>query len=58
MHKVLTVALASGKLTEVSSEWITCSAETAHLFEQAQSAGMVAGIATLKSTAVPSLDFL
>ncbi|MBC7144743.1 MAG: hypothetical protein H5U24_04980 [Thioclava marina] len=36
MHKVLTVVLASGKLTEVSSEWITCSAETAHLFEQAQ----------------------
>ena len=46
-----TVVLASGALTEVTAERIACSAETAHLFEQAQSVGMVAGNAALKPAA-------
>lgn len=47
-----TVVLASGELTEVTAERIVYSAETAHLFEQAQAVGMVAGNAALKHAAV------
>ena len=43
-----TVVLASGDLAEVTAERITYSAETAHLFEQAQAVGMIAGNAALK----------
>ncbi|WP_284262158.1 hypothetical protein [Roseicyclus amphidinii] len=43
-----TVVLASGELTEVTAERIIYSAETAHLFEQAQAEGVVAGSAALK----------
>lgn len=49
-----TVVLASGELTEVTAELIVYSAETAHLFEQAQSVGMVAGSAALKPAAIDS----
>ncbi len=37
-----TVVLASGELTEVTAERITYSAQTPHLFEQAQAVGMAA----------------
>lgn len=47
-----TVVLASGELTEVTAERVVWSAETAHLFEQAQSVGMVAGNAALKPAAL------
>ena len=47
-----TVVLASGDLTEVTAERITYSAETAHLFEQAQAVGMIAGNAALKPAAI------
>ncbi len=47
-----TVVLASGELTEVSAERIAYSAEAAHLFEQAQVAGMIAGNAALKPAAI------
>lgn len=50
-----TVVLAFGELTEVSAERILYSAETAHLFEKAQSVGMVAGNAALQSTTVLNL---
>jgi Ca2+-binding RTX toxin-like protein len=43
-----TVVLASGELAEVAAESIVYSAHTAHLFEQAQAVGMVAGNAALK----------
>lgn len=43
-----TVVLASGELAEVSAERIVYSAETAHLFEQAHSYGMIAGNAALQ----------
>jgi hypothetical protein len=47
-----TVVLASGELTEVTAERIIYSAETAHLFEQAQAVGMVAGNAALKPSVI------
>ena len=47
-----TVVLASGELTEVTAERIVYSAETAHLFEQAQAIGMVDGNAALKPAPV------
>jgi hypothetical protein len=47
-----TVVLASGELTEVTAERITYSAQTAHLFEQAQAVGMVAGNTALKPAAI------
>ncbi len=47
-----TVVLASGELTEVTAERITYSAETAHLFEQAQVAKMIAGNAALKPAGI------
>jgi hypothetical protein len=47
-----TVVLASGELTEVTAERITYSAQTAHLFEQAQAVGMIAGNAALKPAAI------
>lgn len=46
-----TVILASGETAEVIAERITYNAQTAHLFEQAQAVGMIAGNAALKPAA-------